>query len=74
MIGGSFGVKRRFLGKQTLDASISNVINSLNSNILDELQQEMEAREKKNKLMNGIRNKIGNISLSARMRKKIQSK
>ena len=67
-MGGNYGNRRRYLGRQTLDGAISMAIQSQNAGILDEIKTEMEAREKKNRIMNGIRNRLGNIALSARGR------
>lgn len=53
-----------------MDGAISNAIMSMNAGILDEIKVEMQAREKKNRIMNGIRNRLGNIALSARNRPK----
>ena len=66
----NYGNRRRYGGGKGLDGAISNAINSMNAGILDEIKAEMEAREKKNKIMSGIRNRLGNIALSARVRPK----
>ena len=64
----NYGNKRRYVSGNGLDGAISNAIMSMNAGILEEIKAEMDAREKKNKIMNGIRNRLGNIALSARVR------